>query len=92
MPRLHWVVRGTGIPKDRDEVNRREVCQCDGEVCQCELRSLPVCQCDEKFASVKFASVMGIGSRTPRRVSDPSRWIDIKSAAPTKVSLFIMNR
>jgi hypothetical protein len=21
---------GTGIPKDRDEVNRREVCECDG--------------------------------------------------------------
>ena len=28
--RLHWVTRGTGTPKDRDEVNRREVCECDG--------------------------------------------------------------
>jgi hypothetical protein len=27
---IHWVARGTGIPKDRDEVNRREVCECDG--------------------------------------------------------------
>ena len=25
MPRIHWVARGTGIPKDRDEVNGREV-------------------------------------------------------------------
>jgi hypothetical protein len=25
MTRIHWVVRGTGIPKDRDEVNSREV-------------------------------------------------------------------
>jgi hypothetical protein len=24
------VVRGTGTPKDKDEVNRREVCECDG--------------------------------------------------------------
>jgi hypothetical protein len=30
MSRTHWVPRGTGIPKDRDEVNRREVCECDG--------------------------------------------------------------
>jgi hypothetical protein len=28
--RIHWVTRGTGIPKDRDEVNRREVSECDG--------------------------------------------------------------
>ena len=28
--RIHWVGRGTGTPKDRDEVNRREVCECDG--------------------------------------------------------------
>ena len=27
---IHWVDRGTGTPKDRDEVNRREVCKCDG--------------------------------------------------------------
>jgi hypothetical protein len=26
----HWVGHGTGTPKDRDEVNRREVCECDG--------------------------------------------------------------
>ena len=30
MTRIHWVARGTGIPKDRDEVNRRDVCECDG--------------------------------------------------------------
>jgi hypothetical protein len=26
MSHLHWVVRGTGTPTDREEVNRREVC------------------------------------------------------------------
>ena len=30
MTHIHWVVRGTGTPKDRDEVNKREVCECDG--------------------------------------------------------------
>jgi hypothetical protein len=33
MPLIHWVPRGTGIPTDKDEVNRREVCECDGWVC-----------------------------------------------------------
>ena len=25
-----WVGRGTGRPKDKDEVNKREVCECEG--------------------------------------------------------------
>jgi hypothetical protein len=33
---IHCVVWGTGTPKDKDEVNRREVCECDGWVCVCE--------------------------------------------------------
>jgi hypothetical protein len=35
MSHIHWVNRGTdtGIPKDKDEVNRREVCECDGDSC-----------------------------------------------------------
>jgi hypothetical protein len=28
--RTHWVARGTDTPKDRDEVHRRQVCECDG--------------------------------------------------------------
>jgi hypothetical protein len=27
---IHWVGRGTGTPKDRDEVNDREVSEDDG--------------------------------------------------------------
>ena len=27
---IYWVGRGTGTPKDRDEVHKREVCECDG--------------------------------------------------------------
>jgi hypothetical protein len=30
MPLRHWVGRGTGTPKDKDEVKRREVCECEG--------------------------------------------------------------
>jgi hypothetical protein len=26
----HWVGRGTGTPKDKDEVNKREVSKCEG--------------------------------------------------------------
>jgi hypothetical protein len=26
----HWVGRGTGTLKDKDEVNKREVCECEG--------------------------------------------------------------
>jgi hypothetical protein len=29
MSRIHWVARETGTPKDRDEVNKREVCECE---------------------------------------------------------------
>ncbi len=28
----HWVGRGTGTPEDKDEVNKREVCECEGWV------------------------------------------------------------
>jgi hypothetical protein len=40
-PHIHWVVRGTGTPKDRDEVNRREVCECDGWVCDLGMTGAP---------------------------------------------------
>jgi hypothetical protein len=32
--RTHCVTPGTGTLKDRDEVNRREVCECDAGVCE----------------------------------------------------------
>ena len=44
MSRIHWVVRGAGTPKspkDRDEVNRREVCECDGRVCDLDVMGDP---------------------------------------------------
>ena len=34
--RIHYVEWGTGIPKDKDEVKRREVWECDGWVCDLE--------------------------------------------------------
>ena len=48
MPHMHWVVRGTGTPKDNDEVNKREVCECDGWVCDLDMMRL----IDENLASV----------------------------------------
>jgi hypothetical protein len=32
VPLIHWVGRGTGTPKDKDEVNKQEVCECEGWV------------------------------------------------------------
>jgi hypothetical protein len=40
MSQIHWVGRGTGTPKDKDEVNKREVSECDG--CVCDLESIGV--------------------------------------------------
>ncbi len=37
MPHIHWVARGTGTPKDRDEGFKREVCECDGWVCDLDV-------------------------------------------------------
>jgi hypothetical protein len=39
--RIHWVVWGTGTPKDRDEVKRREVWECEGWVCDLETIGAP---------------------------------------------------
>ncbi len=38
---IHWVVRGTGTPKDRDGVNRRDVCECEGWVSVLEVIGTP---------------------------------------------------
>jgi hypothetical protein len=38
---MHWVVQGTGKPKDEDEVNKRDVCECDGGVCVFEVICVP---------------------------------------------------
>ncbi len=34
-------MQGTGTPKDKDEVNRRDVCECDGRVCVFEVIVAP---------------------------------------------------
>ena len=41
MSRIHWVTRGTGTPKDKDEVNKRESCECDGCVCDLDMMGEP---------------------------------------------------
>ena len=39
--RIHWVVWGTGTPQDKDEVTKREVCECDGCVSDLEDIGVP---------------------------------------------------
>jgi hypothetical protein len=71
---INWVVCGTGTPKDRDEVNEREVCECDLEAIGIPLmfnvihsaadlaRMLPTldltCEENTDSAVVKLATVM----------------------------------
>ena len=38
---MHSVVRGTGTPKDRDEVNKRDTCEWDGWVCERDVMGAP---------------------------------------------------
>ena len=45
---MEW---GTGTPKNRDEVNKREVCECDGRVCDL----------DEKKKHGSWANLKGGG-------------------------------
>ena len=42
MTRIHWVARGTGTPKDKDEV-KRDVCEWDGWVCVLEKYTHIMC-------------------------------------------------
>ena len=41
MPRKHCIVHGTGTPKDRDEVNKRDACEWDGWVCERDVICAP---------------------------------------------------
>ena len=38
---MNWVTRGTGTPKNRDKVKRREVYECDGLVCDLDSTGVP---------------------------------------------------
>ena len=51
---IHWVTRGTGTPKNRDEVNRREVWECDEWVCDLEA-----IDASWRFKLIRNASVLG---------------------------------
>ena len=41
MPPIHWVARGTGTPKDKDEVNKSEASECNGRVCDLDIMGEP---------------------------------------------------
>jgi hypothetical protein len=60
VPLTHWVGRGTETPKDKDEVNKREVCETRGmfgvnvvyyESIKREpkIRGIYECRCDERL-------------------------------------------
>ena len=42
MSHIHWVERGTGTPKDRDEVNSTFGFQLGGERCETVVEQVPV--------------------------------------------------
>ncbi len=54
MSHIHWVAQGTGTPNDKDEVNKREVCECDGCVCDLEAIGDP-----SIFNVIPSATVLG---------------------------------
>ncbi len=41
MSLIHWVGLGVGTPKDRDEFNNRDVCECDGWVWELDAIGAP---------------------------------------------------
>ena len=65
------VRRGTGTPKDRDEVNRREVCECDGCVCDLDVIGSPsrLMLIRKISVFVRVLSTLGLscGENTTRR-------------------------
>ncbi len=68
-PRIHWVPRGTGTPIDRDEVNRRDVCECDGWVCVLYVIGAPsIFKLIRKAAALARVCRLFLlaGQRTPR--------------------------
>ncbi len=64
---IHWVVRGTWTPKDRDEVNTRDVCECDGWVCVPEVIGVP-----SRVSVIRKTASLTSTLRWTRSVS---RWI-----------------
>jgi hypothetical protein len=58
---MRWVERGTGTPKDKDEVSKYETSECDGwvydldivyyESRKWEMKTRPIyeCRCDERL-------------------------------------------
>ncbi len=71
MSRIHWVDRGTGTPKDRDEVNRRDVYECDGWVCVLEEIGAPAI-----FKLIRKAAAFGKGRRRDQQKRNEKK-IDI---------------
>ncbi len=63
MSLIHWVGLGVGTPKDRDEVNNRDVWECDGWVWEVEaIDAQSRLRLTRK--TVVFVSIMGKCSET----------------------------
>jgi hypothetical protein len=70
MSHIHWVDRGTGIPKDRDEVHRREVCECDGWVCDLDVMGVP----SKLSVTRKVSDYTDKTPETEKKKRSVSRW------------------
>jgi hypothetical protein len=83
MSHIHWVARGTGTPKDRDEVHKREVYECDGWVCDLDVMGVPskltVIRKDDALTRARATLLLSCWAKTARRkwnspLVDCARW------------------
>ncbi len=69
-PYIHCVDRETGTPKDKEEINKRDVCECDGLLCVFEVIDTPAkCHVRVSKQSCKQANLLilwGVRSTTKK--------------------------
>ncbi len=81
MSRIHWVTRGTGTSKDRDKVNRREVSECDGWVCDVDVMGTPsqlnVIRKDVSLVRTRSTLLLNCWTKTALTRSRPTLLFDL---------------
>ena len=103
-PGIHYVARGTVIPKNIDEVNKRAVCECVGDCClfvvyyeslKRELKTKPIYECrsDERLKTRVEESTRLACTQLVRELKHPkteTRLIDEMFASEMGECVFLM--
>ena len=76
---------GTGTHKDRNEVNRREFCECDGWVC--DLEAIGAHQCLSWYVSLCFCGARRIGRKKRKQKKEGGK----KQTVSTDYAGFLMS-